>query len=135
MNRRQLLQGVGSMAAGAMIANQPANGWLEMAESLKPALRETVQSPLSIVRPVADSSLFLRWRMEQLSPGSDLETRLLKKGDSFIVDFGGHRTGHLSFTLIGEGRSIDAPARLRLTFGEVPSNVAEELLPLHRDIE
>jgi alpha-L-rhamnosidase len=148
MNRRELLQGAGGLAAAGIFSNQRAKAsvpsvaggdsggerdrkqrWLELAESLKPRLRETVQSPLRIVRPVADGSLFLRWRMEQLSPASELEAQLFRKGDSFILDFGGHRAGHFSFNLIGEGRSVDAPARLRLTFGEVPSDVAEDFYP------
>jgi hypothetical protein len=46
-----------------------------------------------------------------------------------ILDFGGHRTGNLSFLLQTEGREPDAPARLRFVFGEVPTDVAEPLYP------
>jgi alpha-L-rhamnosidase len=151
VNRRELLQAAGGVAAGALLGEPPlqaAHGvgesvlvpeaggeadqrqrWVRLAESLKPQLREAVQAPISLVRPVADSSRFLRWRMEQVSPATELEKRLLRRGDSFILDFGGHRTGHLTFSLIGEGRSVDAPVRLRLTFGEVPADVAEDLYP------
>jgi hypothetical protein len=102
---------------------------VNLAESLQPKLRETVESPISIVRPVADSSQFLRWRMETVSPAAEVEKQLFRRGDSVILDFGGHRTGYLSFVLKGEGVHIDAPARLRLTFGEVPSDVAEDFYP------
>jgi alpha-L-rhamnosidase len=105
--------------------------WVEVAESLKPTLHETVQEPVSVVRPVADPAVYLRWRMEVESPGADLSKRLLKKGDVFILDFGGHRTGNFGFRLVGDGVSVDAPARLKLTFGEVPGDVAEPLFPYH----
>jgi hypothetical protein len=94
-----------------------------------PRLNETEQRPLSLVRPVAASDSPLRFRMEPEAPAADLAKRVLKKGDSVIVDFGGHRTGYLSFRLETEGREPDAPARLRLTFGEVPTDVAEPLYP------
>lgn len=51
------------------------------------------------------------------------------KGDEFILDFGTHRVGYLQFRLEAEGINIDAPARVKFTFGEVPSDVAEELHP------
>jgi hypothetical protein len=105
--------------------------WVEYAESLKPELRATIQPPISIVRAVSDNGRFLRWRMEEEGPGTDLPQRLLRRGDSFLLDFGGHRTGQFQFKLIGEGRSIDSPVRLKLTFGEVPGDVAEPLYPYH----
>src|SRR6185312_15786021 len=98
--------------------------WLETAQSLIPALGITQQAPVSLVHPVADEALPLRFRMEPEAPAVELENRLLKQGDSFILDFEGHRTGHLAFELAGEGRGVDAPVRLRLTFGEVPTDVA-----------
>ncbi len=105
--------------------------WVTLAESLKPTLNETIQQPISIVDPIADPALYLRWRMQPEAPGADLSQRLLHKGDTFILDFGGHRTGNFAFRLVGEGISVDAPARLRLTFGEVPGDVAEPFFPYH----
>lgn len=103
--------------------------WVDYAESLKPQLKETSQSPVSIVVPASDSSRFLRWKMDVESNGADLSKRLLYKGDQFILDFEGHRTGNFEFRLVGEGRSIDSPVRLKLTFGEVPGDVAEPFDP------
>jgi alpha-L-rhamnosidase len=110
----------GSSRTGRLVA---------VAESLRPALRETLQRPLFLVRPVAAPSAALRWRMESDGPAEALADRLLKKGDIFTLDFGGHRTGYLSFRLVGVGRGVDAPARLRFTFGEVPTDIAEPLYP------
>ena len=100
-----------------------------IAEGLKPTLRETIQLPQSLVRPVAAPAEPLRWRIEPEGPADGLAGRVLKKGDVFTLDFGGHRTGYLSFRLTGVGRGVDAPVRLRFTFGEVPTDVAEPFYP------
>ena len=55
--------------------------------------------------------------METVAPASELEKKLFRRGDSVILDFGEHRTGYLSFRLIGEGVHVDAPTRLRLILG------------------
>jgi alpha-L-rhamnosidase len=152
-SRRQLLAAARSVAIAPALANisplgwgeatpapqaaEPFAGtseqhrWLTIAESLKPTLNESPQPPISIVRPAKDPKEYLRWRMDIEAPGSDLPKRLLRKNDQFILDFGGHRTGHLQFRLVGEGVSVDSPCRLKLTFGEVPGDVAEPLYPYH----
>ena len=63
------------------------------------------------------------------APAAALRERVLRKGDSVVIDFGGHRTGNLSFRLNSAGRTPDSPARIRFTFGEVPPDVAEPFLP------
>ncbi|MFM6852875.1 MAG: hypothetical protein ACKOUM_02200, partial [Sphingopyxis sp.] len=149
MNRRQFLS---TTASGAMVAALPAPAWtqaagdvagagsgagaggsvaahLAMAQSLVPQLRQDVQAPIHLVQPVADSAAALRFRMDAQGPAAGLADRLLGKGDSFILDFGGHRTGTIAFDLVGEGQGVDAPVRLNLVFGEVPTDVAEPLHP------
>ncbi|HEX4006705.1 MAG TPA: hypothetical protein VHX60_11060 [Acidobacteriaceae bacterium] len=144
VTRRDLLRGTGNLLAAAALP-APARPqaaplpfpnltpqqarFVEIAESCKPALREEIQQPLSLVEPLADPSLYLRWRMNTLSPAAALDDRTFRPGEQFILDFGGHRTGYLSFSLSGIGRNVDAPARLRFTFGEVPGDVAEPLHP------
>jgi len=115
-------------AAALAVMRTRRQAWLNQAQALIPTLSQTEQTPLGLVRFTADPSLALRLRIDP-DAGPPLEDRLLEKGDSFILDFGGHRTGHLSFDLIGEGRGVDAPVRLRLTFGEVPTDVGEPLYP------
>ncbi|MEO8064153.1 MAG: glycoside hydrolase [Pseudomonadota bacterium] len=141
MNRRELLLVVGASAVGAAISPTPAAAaaaaaaagddrtrWAAKAQALMPSLHETEQAPLQLVRATA-ADLPLRFRMDSDAPASELAKRVLHKGDSVVVDFGGHRTGYLSFRLETEGREPDAPARLRFTFGEVPTDVAEPLYP------
>lgn len=132
VNRRDFLGAGAGLALAAQSARAQSGGeatrrWIALAESLKPKLRETVRKPATLVRPVADSAAFLKWRMESLGSAADLAGRSLKRGDSFILDFGGHITGHLAFSLSGDGTAVDSPVRLKLTFGEVPNDVAVPL--------
>src|SRR5688572_2464420 len=143
MNRRELLVVAGGSALAAAAPLVAAAGaqdgsstdvavlerWKQQAQSLIPRLVETEQPPVSLVKAVAAAGSPLRFRMEREAPAEELARRELKRGDSVIVDFEGHRTGFLSFHLATEGRAPDAPVRLRLTFGEVPTDVAEPFHP------
>ncbi len=142
MNRRDLLiSGAGvamatplaiSLAADIPVSStdpRQLERWQRQAQSLIPQLVETEQTPVSLVRAVAAPGAPLRFRMEREAAADELARRELKRGDSVIVDFEGHRTGFLSFHLATEGRAPDAPVRLRLTFGEVPTDVAEAFHP------
>lgn len=135
MNRRHFLQ-TASIAAlaptftwGAVNSTEAKDAqlkrWLRLAEKLKPKLNEAVKVPQTVVRPVADTTRFLRWRMDTVSPASALHERILRNGDTTILDFGDYITGHLTFSIVGEGRGVDSPARIKFTFGEVPAEVAE----------
>jgi alpha-L-rhamnosidase len=120
---------LGQNESSHVLNPEGAAGLVARAERLKPALHEITQQPKSLVRAVADPSRYLRWRMEPDGTPESLAGKTFRAGESFIVDFGGHRTGYLSFALEGVGRSVDAPTRLRATFGEVPGDVAEPLHP------
>ena len=133
-NRRQFLKSAALMAGASGVARSGTDEsqraqWLDTAERLKPRLHAAPVLPVSIVKPVADASQFLRWRMERVSPADALRERVMRRGDSAILDFGRHLTGHLEFSIAGEGRGIDAPTRLKLTLGEVAPEVAEPFDP------
>lgn len=135
-NRRQFCKTAALMAGTSGLARSGGEDsrraqWLAAAERLKPRLHATPVWPAGIVKPVADAAQFLRWRMERTAPADALHQRLMRRGDSVILDFGRHLTGHLAFSIAGEGRGIDAPTRLKLTFGEVAPEVAEPFDPYH----
>lgn len=50
----------------------------------------------------------------------EVETKTWGPGDGFILDFGIHMVGNLSLHITTHGAHMDAPCRLRLTFGEAP---------------
>ena len=53
-------------------------------------------------------------------PGGFVQSRPLGRGDSVCLDFGTHMVGYVSFSLTPVGSPPDAPACLRLRFGEIP---------------
>lgn len=101
----------------------------DVAEALRPTLYEWIDEPQEAICFVPDEATYCKWRAEHRMTIGELEKHEWTKGDDFIVDFGGHRVGYLSFHLGAVGVNIDAPCRLRLVFGEVPTDVAEDLHP------
>ncbi|MCD8010095.1 MAG: sugar hydrolase, partial [Lachnospiraceae bacterium] len=63
---------------------------------------------------------------EPAAPLEGLQQRPLGRGDRVGFDFGEHRVGYISFTLTSSGSPADAPAHIRLKFGERPLEIAEE---------
>lgn len=143
VTRRHLLSAVPRGAIAAALAPLPLSAQsvalspssvgqslLEKAEQLKPRLNVSVQKPLGLVNPVRDTEQPLGWRIDKVGDADAIESRLLQKtGGALIIDFGGHRAGHLSFDIESVGAVIGAPVRLRFTFGEVISDVAEPFQP------
>lgn len=150
MNRRELLIKAAIAAAGVKILPlasargatsspevskalsaplQPMHRWVSLAETLKPVLHEEVHSIVGVVEPQKDTALPLGWRMTPMYTPEELARKTFRTGEHVIVDFGNHYTGYLSFLLGWQGVSCDAPARLRLVFGEVVTDVAVPLYP------
>ena len=102
--------------------------WVEIAESLRRSLVRTRRAPVSLVQMLRDPSAFQGWHVNQIADLVPLPSRKLGAGDSFILDFGQHCVGYFHLQLNRHG-SGDSPTRLRLTFGEVPAEVAEPLDP------
>jgi alpha-L-rhamnosidase len=99
------------------------------AEALKPQLQEWIDRPLSVVNFEPDPEVFFKCKAVQMHTILELASLSYGRGDQLILDFGSHRVGYLSFYLGVDGINIDAPARLRLTFGEVPYDVTDDLHP------
>lgn len=110
-------------------SERPSHRWVSLAETLKPELYEEMHRIVGVVNPQKDSSLPQGWRMIPVCTPEELARKTFKTGEHVIVDFGNHYTGYLSFLLGWQGASCDAPARLRLVFGEVVTDVAEPLYP------
>lgn len=58
---------------------------------------------------------------------SQLPSLTWTKDDEFVVDFGIHMVGYLSFTLNSIGNNMDAPCRLHITFGESVFDVTMDM--------
>lgn len=66
-----------------------------------------------------------------VTPAEDFRSRLLKKNDSLILDFGDHQVGYLTLKLGVSGSHADAPVLLRLHFAEVPAELMENAEEYH----
>lgn len=97
--------------------------WLQKAEAATPVLHETILRPLTLVKSVSDDAAFQKWRMVPEEGLNNLINKPLKRGDSFILDFGKHMTGYFSFKLSTIAKAQDAPVRLKFIFAEMPGEL------------
>lgn len=105
------------------------NYWLRKAEENIPKLTESIRQPKAVVRMVEDKGTYQGWKAEQDFPIQQFYQTSLKKQESFILDFGEHLTGYFTFAVTPLNRTPDAPARIKFTFGEVPSELATPFEP------
>lgn len=99
--------------------------FVDIAEQLKPTLYETVVYPTQVIEVVEDANAFQGWQTKPIESYESLSEKSFGKNDSFILDFGDHQVGYLTLALEPVGYAPDAPLRLKLTFGEMPCEVAE----------
>lgn len=111
-------------ALAEVFSQEQRQQWLNIAEECKPALSETVVNPVSVVRLTEDSSAFQNWRTEVIGNVEDLYSKSFKSQSGVILDFGKHLTGYFSFSLKPLRSVQDAAIRFKLTFGEVPGDLA-----------
>lgn len=95
-------------------------------ENTPPLFYETVRSDHA-VEIVADDRAF--FGCSAVDRGRIPE--VFQKGDKFVVDFGRHCVGRVSFHVRDNGRYIDAPVRLKLRFAEVPYELFRDNATYH----
>ncbi len=93
--------------------------YLEKADIHTPKLYETELTTDQTVAIVPDEAAFFGVRTE--NAGKNKEVFL--PGESFILDFGTHCVGYLSFRMRHDDRYLDAPVKLKLRFGETPIEI------------
>lgn len=108
------------------------NYWLQKAQESTPTLLETVNQPKEVVRITPDKNSYQGWKAESASSVQSFYQTSLKAQESFIIDFGEHLTGYFTFSVSPLNLTPDAPARIKFTFGEVPSEIMTPFDP-YRD--
>ncbi len=98
--------------------------WLQKAEQYKPELIITEKKPLHIVNVSPDEYAFQKWKVTNIHPIDTLYNMPFRLKKEVIIDFGEHMTGNFCFSVRTTGLAADGPLRFKLTFGEVPSEVA-----------
>ena len=92
------------------------------ARELRPVLNHTVMRPVQRVCTVRDEAEFTGYRMN--AETGRISGEAMHTGDSVCWDFGEHMVGHVKIRFSLTGTRQDAPARLKLTFGEMPDEIA-----------
>jgi len=99
--------------------------FLSYAEQLKPTLLEKRVDPVAIVLLERDPRSFQGWKKTRAEGIDSLSEMTFEKGDQIVLDFGDHHVGYLTMSVRAIGGIADAPLRMKLTFGEVPSEIGE----------
>ncbi|MCR8657021.1 alpha-L-rhamnosidase-related protein [Paenibacillus endoradicis] len=105
-----------------MLINQQM---VEKAEKLIPSLQSNEVEVQHIIEVIADDAAFQGWSTKQFMKPQEWKKQSYGKGDSFIVDFGDHYVGYVELAIRSVGSPPDAPLKLKLTFGEMPCEIAE----------
>ena len=104
-------------------------GWLAAAASAKSQLFRKTMKPVALVRSQKSAASFQGWKLLPSGKPESVCNKPLLPGASFILDFGEHLTGQLVLSLRAFDIPVDAPVRLALVFGEVPSELSEPFDP------
>ncbi|KAF6832668.1 alpha-l-rhamnosidase [Colletotrichum plurivorum] len=96
----------------------------KVADALCPQLHRWTRTPQRVIKFDKDDSQYFGLRAVPADfPIDQLASKTWGRGDDIILDFGVHMVGFLSLRLESRGAHMDAPCRLRLTFGESPLDV------------
>ncbi|MGY4385849.1 alpha-L-rhamnosidase [Pedobacter sp. UYP24] len=105
------------------------SAWLKKAENNIPALIEQEKRPVQLVKLIADANAFQGWKTEPAGKIEELYNKSFKSQSGVVVDFGAHLTGYYTFTIKEIHNYQDGPLRFKLTFGEVPAELATPFDP------
>ena len=101
--------------------------YLQKAEQNTPPLfHQTVQTDKTVTI-CEDANAFFGYT----ATDAGKHPEVVQTGDSFVLDFGRHCVGRISFRVWDNGRYIDAPVRLKLKFGEIPFEIAHDHSTYH----
>jgi alpha-L-rhamnosidase len=103
--------------------------WLKKAELCKPQIKTTIHHPVSEVEIIKDADAFQGYKAVKTGDINSLYTESFKKKKEVIIDFGEHLVGNVSLKLKDIGLMQDAMLRFKVTFGEVPSDLALPIEP------
>ncbi|HKJ77949.1 MAG TPA: hypothetical protein VKA10_00385, partial [Prolixibacteraceae bacterium] len=98
--------------------------WLAIAEELKPVLSEEIIKPVGCVELIKDESAFQNWKMKPAAEVEEVYASSFKNVKQVIFDFGDHYTGYFSMDMVPTNGTPDGPLRFKLTFAEVPGELA-----------
>ncbi len=111
-----------------MVVNED---FIRKADALTPELIRTEIAPVQIVGIERDGEACRAVRKAEIE---ELKNTAMGRDDSVVLDFGDHQVGYVKFCVTSAGSPPDAPAYLRIKFGEMPVEIIEDSSEYHGDI-
>ena len=108
-----------SMENFEMIVN---DDFIKKADALIPRLIKTEVTPERIVTIEPDGD---NYKAVFKSDIEELKNIEMGRDDKVILDFGNHNVGYVKFSITSAGSPPDAPAYIRIKFGEIPVEIVE----------
>ncbi|MFV2050328.1 sugar hydrolase [Metabacillus sp. YM-086] len=99
--------------------------FITKAEELMPQFFEKKVQPKHIIDVIPNSTVIHGWEVNNIDAADNMTNHNYGKGDTVVLDFGTHLVGYLSMNIKPIGSPPDAPLHLKLTFGEMPVEMAE----------
>ena len=97
--------------------------WLRKSQELIPVLQVKTKVPIQVMRMIKDEGAYQKVRAEKISEAHRyFNTPLGTEAEEWILDFGEHVTGKVSF-VIEANIPAHAPVQLRIKFAEVPAEM------------
>lgn len=97
--------------------------FLQKAEACLPNLIEQEVKPVRIVKMVLNDEVYPD--VLTVDDIENLSKYRLKKGDKLCLDFGNHQVGYVTLKFASVGSPQDAPAFIKLKFGEIAKEMTE----------
>ncbi|WP_070000409.1 alpha-L-rhamnosidase-related protein [Cellulosilyticum sp. I15G10I2] len=116
-----MAQHISSIADFKMEVNQ---SFVDKGVELEPKFIETKSEPIQLVELEKDRDN--NWMLSKHSSFELKQTESLGKGEAVCFDFGNHQVGYVSFKIKPIGSPPDAPAHLRIKFGETLCEIGED---------
>ncbi len=104
--------------------------FIKKAVALEPVLHEKQCMPKRLIK-IAKKE---KWEVVEEIAISALNELVLGKEESICLDFGKHMVGYFSFGLTSVGSPADAPAYIRIKFGEKIDEIGEETADYKGDL-
>lgn len=105
--------------------------WRKEADRLRSELQHKTEMPRRFCKVVWDSSKCQNVDVRTIASADELPSRTWKTGDSFILDFGEHHVGFLSFDMHVENDYCDSPTTLRILAAELPYELVYDASKFH----
>ncbi|MBQ8577731.1 MAG: sugar hydrolase, partial [Clostridia bacterium] len=101
--------------------------YLEKADINNPKLYETEVVSDTVIDILPDETAFFGVKTANARKNAEV----FAPGDTFILDFGQHCVGYLSFRMRHDDRYLDAPVKVKLRFGETAYEISRDFASYH----